>query len=77
MTLAQLFEIAEAMGLPKKTLYLPKEARKLLSYGETRLYAEINSGRLRAIRNGRRLLIPASALIDFINGNPAGQGGAA
>lgn len=44
-----------------------KEAAGLLSCGRTIVYGEIAAGRLRSLRVGRRRLVPASAVAEFIN----------
>lgn len=47
-------------------LYPVKEAMVLLSLGRTSIYEQIRSGRLRSVKEGRRRLIPASAIADYI-----------
>jgi excisionase family DNA binding protein len=47
-------------------LYPVKEAMILLSLGRTSIYEQIRSGRLRSVKEGRRRLIPASAIADYI-----------
>jgi excisionase family DNA binding protein len=42
------------------------EASTMLGLGRSRLYAEISSGRLRSVVVGRRRLVPASAIAEFI-----------
>ncbi len=44
------------------------EARATLNIGHALIYDLIGSGRLRSIRVGRRRLIPATALADYIAG---------
>ena len=46
----------------------PKEASALLGIGERSIYALIRSGQLRSIRVGRKILIPLSAIEEFLNG---------
>lgn len=43
------------------------EAADALGVGRTRLYAELQSGRLRSVKAGRRRLVPASAVGEFID----------
>jgi excisionase family DNA binding protein len=53
-------------------LYGIPEAAALLSCGRSLLYTEMRAGRLRALHVGRRVLIPASAIRDYIRaGAPA------
>lgn len=42
------------------------EAAELLGLSRTRLYGELRSGRLRSIHVGRRVLVPSSAIAEFI-----------
>ena len=42
------------------------EAAALLRIGRGSAYALVRSGRLRSIKIGRRILIPASAIEDFL-----------
>ena len=39
--------------------------------GRTRTYEEINAGRLKALKSGRRTLIPVDAAEDWLNALPA------
>jgi excisionase family DNA binding protein len=47
-------------------LYGIPEAAALLSCGRSLVYTEMQAGRLRALHVGRRVLIPASAIRDYI-----------
>lgn len=47
-------------------IYTPKEAWKKLGIGRTRFYQFLNEGRIRYFKNGRRFLIPESAIAEFI-----------
>ena len=42
------------------------EAAQWLSIGRSALYAELAAGRLRSLKVGRRRLVPASALTEFV-----------
>lgn len=44
-----------------------KEAAARLRLSRSTIYMEMNSGRLKSVKVGRRRLIPESALIAFIN----------
>ena len=51
---------------PESRLYRVPEAMALLSLSRSTLYELIRSGRLRSVTQGRRRLIPASAITDYI-----------
>jgi excisionase family DNA binding protein len=51
-------------------LLSPAEAAKYLGMGKTKLYAEINSGRLKAKRHQGQTLIPKEALDAWIANLP-------
>lgn len=46
--------------------YTIEEAVKLTGLGKTRLYQELNSGRLRAVKAGKRTLIPHAAIQEWL-----------
>ena len=46
------------------------EAADALGIGRTRAYREIQDGRLRTVTVGRRRLVPASAIDEFIGASP-------
>lgn len=46
--------------------YTIEEATKLTGLGRTRLYEELNSGRLRAVKAGKRTLIPHAAIQEWL-----------
>lgn len=47
-------------------IYTPRQAWEMLGIGRTRFYQFLNEGRIRYFKNGRRFLIPESAIIAFI-----------
>ena len=47
-------------------IYTPKQAWKKLGIGRTRFYQFLKEGRIRYFKNGRRFLIPESAITEFI-----------
>ena len=55
--------VQAAQPAPDRLLDIPSAAAAL-NVGRTRLYAELDAGRLRSIRIGRRRLIPASAIAE-------------
>lgn len=54
-------------------LYGIERAADLMGIGRTALYGEIQAGRLRSLKVGRRRLVPASAIAEYANraGAPA------
>lgn len=50
-----------------KLLYRPKEAAEILACGHTKLYELLATGELRSITRGRSRLIPADALLEYVN----------
>jgi excisionase family DNA binding protein len=54
---------AAAQSAPDRLLDV-RSAAAALGIGRTALYAEINSGRVRSVRVGRRRLVPASAIAE-------------
>lgn len=63
--LAAVIEAAQVSDAPERLLDI-ESASAMLSIGRSRLYHEIGAGRLRSIKVGRRRLIPAGAIADFI-----------
>ena len=49
-----------------QTVYVPSELQAILRLSKTGVAALLHSGELRAIRVGRKWLIPASALNEFL-----------
>ncbi len=47
-------------------LYRVSDAMVILSMSRSVIYEQIRSGRLRSVTEGRRRLIPASAIADYI-----------
>ncbi len=52
----------------ENTLLSIPEACEKLRIGKTRLYEILNAGQIKAVRMGKRTLIPVAAIDDFING---------
>lgn len=50
----------------QQKLFKILEAAELLGVGRTTVYGLIGSGELRSVRIGRRHLVPADALDDFV-----------
>lgn len=48
--------------------YTIDEAAKITGLGRTRLYQELNSGRLRGVKAGRRTLIPHTNIQKWLDG---------
>lgn len=49
-----------------KQLYRIVDAMVVLSMSRSVIYEQIRSGRLRSVRQGRKRLVPASAIADYI-----------
>jgi excisionase family DNA binding protein len=62
---------ADARPAAPDRLLSVDEAAAMLGIGRSRLYAELQAGRCRSIRVGRRRLIPAAAITEFIAGGRA------
>ena len=56
--------LVESDSLP--LAYRIERAAERLGIGRTTAYAEVASGRLRSFRVGKRRLVPASALAEYI-----------
>jgi len=52
-----------------KLTYKPEMVAPMIGVGRNMVYALIRSGALRSIRVGRNILVPASAITDFLNGD--------
>jgi excisionase family DNA binding protein len=50
----------------RKQLYRVVDAMIVLSMSRSAIYEQIRSGRLRSVTQGRRRLIPASAIAEYI-----------
>ncbi|BDP41039.1 hypothetical protein DAETH_10080 [Deinococcus aetherius] len=54
---------------PPQRLTIPfEEARLLVGVGRNTMYRLLNNGTIRCVRAGRKILIPLSAIEEFING---------
>jgi len=53
---------------PARLTRKPEEAAPILGVGRNGVYALIRSGQLRSIKVGRKILIPLSAIEEFLNG---------
>ena len=53
----------------EKKIYTPREAWELLGIGRTRFYQLMKEKRIKYFKNGRRYLIPESAISKFIEEN--------
>ena len=56
-----------------KLAYSPDELPSMLGIGRNGIYELIHSGRLRSVRVGRKILVPAGAIIEFLNAPEAKQ----
>ena len=64
---ALLEELRAAIGpgTPDRLLSIPEAAQALGGIGRTSLYAELQAGRLRSVKVGRRRLVPSSAVSEY------------
>ena len=62
-------KIEETLSMPKLS-YSLASATKIADVGLTKLYEEINAGRLKAKKFGKRTLVTAVALEEWINNLP-------
>ena len=58
---------SETKPVPRAA-YRVEETRQMLSISRTKLYEEIAAGRIRALKCGRRTLIPASEITAWLDG---------
>ncbi len=58
-------DLTRDAGAPERLLSIPEAAQALGGIGRTRLYGEIQAGRLRVIHVGRRVLVPASSIAAY------------
>ncbi len=65
-------ESAASEGAPDRLLSVD-EAAGALGIGRSALYGELQAGRLRSVKVGRRRLVPSGALRDFIASDPAAR----
>ncbi len=52
-------------------LYTPEEASKIIRLGRTKLYEELNSGRLKAFKVGKSTLISETHIQEWMEALPA------
>lgn len=53
-------------GAPPRTAYSVAEVAAMTGLSRAHLYREIEAGRLRAIRSGRRVIVPVAVVDDLI-----------
>ena len=58
---------ATARSHPERLLYTIPEAMEMTSLSRTVIYELISSGRLTTVTQGRRRLVPAEALIAYVD----------
>jgi excisionase family DNA binding protein len=54
------------LTIAKRGLYRVEEVCIILSLGRTHLYDEIRTGRLRSVKIGKSIRIPAEALTEYV-----------
>ncbi|GEM88146.1 helix-turn-helix domain-containing protein [Meiothermus granaticius] len=72
MNLEELHAHMERVGVGRRLLYTPEQVRLALEIGTNAIYELLHSGRLRALRNGHKWLIPASSIVEYINASLEG-----
>lgn len=50
--------------------YSIKDVCRVVNAGQTKIYSEINAGRLKAVKLGKRTLITSEALKEWLNALP-------
>ncbi len=61
------------MSATEPLAYAPKQAAQVIGIGLTALYAEIKTGRIKPRKFGRRTLISASDLRDWLESLPSSK----
>ena len=61
-------DVAVAIDLPDKPMFSVEEAAAILGVGRGTAYHSANTGEIPALRLGRRLLIPRTALVRMLGG---------
>lgn len=56
----------ETVPTDRRQLYRVPEAMGLLSLSRSVIYEQIRSGRLRSVTQGRTRLIPAAAIVEYV-----------
>ncbi|MEN6565319.1 MAG: helix-turn-helix domain-containing protein [Veillonellales bacterium] len=65
-------QLVEAQAEPaKKKVLTPEEGRTILGLSRNTFMSLLYSGQIRAVKAGKRWLIPAGAIDDFLNGRGA------
>jgi len=60
--------VHDTPALRQKMTHKPAEVAIIIGLGKQGVYALIRSGKLRAIRVGRKILVPATAITEFLDG---------
>ena len=50
----------------KEQIYTPTEVNKILRLGMNKIYGLLDVGKIKSIREGRKYLIPSSAIDEYI-----------
>lgn len=59
--------------MPFPIVYTPNEAMQILKIGRSRFYTLLREGKIKAIRNGRRYLIPEACITTYIESQTASR----
>jgi excisionase family DNA binding protein len=66
--------LPSAHGVPMPRLLSINQACSALGISRTSVYSALATGRLRSVTVGRRRLVPADAIEDFVAALPTGYG---
>lgn len=78
MNVGVVHETARAIGVRPQAAYSVRTAARILGIGKKTLYQAVHSGKVRALKVGRVLYVPATELARLLEGGelaPAGRGG--
>lgn len=57
---------ADTLTISRKALYRIPEAMALLSMSRAVIYEQLRAGRLRSVKQGRSRLVPAAAIMEYV-----------
>lgn len=69
MITSEFQSLLSASGHEVKPVFTPMEAAAIARRGKNQIYSDLASRKLRAVKHGRVFRIPASALMEYLEGN--------